>query len=72
MSIESRLFIEKNPKTDEYQVKIVVGLFNDKQDALNHASYIAITKSIDFSTEQLIDSLTDIEEIIRPINTTLH
>jgi|TARA_Y100001972_G_C7459634_1_gene234652 hypothetical protein len=72
MSIESRLFIEKNPKTDEYQVKIVVGLFNDKQDALNHASYIAITKSIDFSTEQLIDSLTDIEEFIRPINTTLH
>ena len=70
--IESRLFIEKNPKTDEYQVKIVVGLFNDKQDALNHASYIAITKSIDFSTEQLIDSLTDIEEFIRPINTTLH
>ena len=72
MSIESRLFIEKNPKTDEYQVKIVVGLFNDKQDALNHASYIAITKSIDFSTEQLIDSLTDIEEFIRQINTTLH
>jgi len=72
MSIESRLFIEKNPKTNEYQVKIVVGLFNDKQDALNHASYIAITKSIDFSTEQLIDSLTDIEEFIRPINTTLH
>lgn len=72
MSIESRLFIEKNPKTDEYQVKIVVGLFNDKQDALNHASYIAITKSIDFSTEQLLDSLTDIEEFIRPINTTLH
>ena len=72
MSIESRLFIEKNPKTDEYQVKIVVGLFNDKQDALNHASYIAITKSIDFSTEQLIDSLTDIEELIRPINSTLH
>ena len=72
MSIESRLFIEKNPKTDEYQVKIVVGLFNDKQDALNHASYIAITKSIDFSTEQLIDSLTDIEEFIRPVNTTLH
>ena len=72
MSIESRLFIEKNPKTDEYQVKIVVGLFNDKQDALHHASYIAITKSIDFSTEQLIDSLTDIEEFIRPINTTLH
>jgi len=72
MSIESRLFIEKNPKTDEYQVKIVVGLFNDKQDALNHASYIAITKSIDFSTEQLLDSLIDIEEYIRPINTTLH
>ena len=72
MSIESRLFIEKNPKTDEYQVKIVVGLFNDKQDALNHASYSAITKSIDFSTEQLMDSLTDIEELIRPINTTLH
>ena len=72
MSIESRLFIEKNPKTDEYQVKIVVGLFNDKQDALNHASYIAITKSIDFSTEQLLDSLIDIEEFIRPINTTLH
>ena len=72
MSIESRLFIEKNPKTNEYQVKIVVGLFNDKQDALNHASYIAITKSIDFSTEQLMDSLTDIEELIRPINTTLH
>jgi hypothetical protein len=45
MSIESRLFIERNPKTEEYQVKIVVGLFNDKQDALNHASYIAITKN---------------------------
>ena len=49
MSVESRLFIEKNPKTDEYQVKIVVGYFDDKQDALNHASYIAITKSIDFT-----------------------
>jgi hypothetical protein len=72
MSIESRLFIEKNPKTDEYQVKIVVGLFDDKQDALNHASYIAITKSIDFSTEQLYESMLDIEELIRPINTTLH
>ena len=72
MSIESRLFIEKNPKTDEYQVKIVVGLFNDKQDALNHASYIAITKSIDFSTEQLYESMLDNEELIRPINTTLH
>ncbi len=72
MSIESRLFIERNPKTDEYQVKIVVGLFNDKQDALNHASYIAITKSIDFSMEQLNDSILDIEDLIRPINTTLH
>ena len=72
MSVESRLFIEKNPKTDEYQVKIVVGYFDDKQDALNHASYIAITKSIDFSTEQLNESMLDIEELIRPINTTLH
>ena len=67
-----KLYIERNPKTEEYQVKIVVGLFNDKQDALNHASYIAITKSIDFSMEQFNDSILDIEDLIRPINTTLH
>ena len=72
MSVESRLFIEKNPKTDEYQVKIVVGYFDDKQDALNHASYIAITKSIDFTPEQLFDSLQEIEELKIPTNTTLH
>ena len=37
MSIESRLYIEKNPNTEEYQIKIVVGIFDDKQDAVNHA-----------------------------------
>ena len=70
--METRLFIEKNSKTDEYQIKIVVGIFTDKQDALNHASYIAITKSIDFTPEQLFDSLQEIEELKTPINTTIH
>ena len=51
---------------------IVVGYFDDKQDALNHASYIAITKSIDFTPEQLFDSLQEIEELKTPINTTIH
>ena len=70
--IESRLFIEKNPKTDEYQIKIVVGVFNDKQDALNHASFVALTRSIDFTPEQFaigLDELLDVDEMK---NKTIH
>jgi len=70
--METRLFIEKNSKTDEYQIKIVVGIFTDKQDALNHASYIAITKNIDFSTQELFEGLKEVEELYIPTNTTIH
>ena len=70
--IESRLFIEKNPKTDEYQIKIVVGIFNDKQDALNHASYVALTKSIDFTPEQFAIGLEELLEVDDMANKTIH
>ena len=70
--METRLFIEKNSKTDEYQIKIVVGILTDKQDALNHASYIAITKNIDFSTHELFEGLQEVEELYVPTNTTIH
>jgi len=72
MSIETKLIIEKNPKTKEYQIKIVLGQFIDKQDALNHASYITITKNIDFSTQELYESLKEIDESYIPINETIH
>ena len=72
MSIESRLYIEKNPNTEEYQIKIVVGIFDDKQDAVNHASYVALTKSIDFTSEQLVKGLDEILEVHNMENTTIH
>ena len=72
MSIESRLFIEKNPKTDEYQIKIVVGIFNDKQDALNHASFVALTRSIDFTPEQFSMGLEEILDVDEMKNKTIH
>ena len=70
--IESRLFIEKNPKTDEYQIKIVVGVFNDKQDALNHASFVALTRSIDFTPEQFSMGLEEILDVDEMKNKTIH
>jgi hypothetical protein len=70
--IESRLFIEKNPKTDEYQIKIVVGVFNDKQDALNHASFVALTKSIDFTPEQFSIGLEELLSVDEMKNKTIH
>tara|TARA_R110001592_G_scaffold85761_1_gene253295 strand:- start:1975 stop:2193 length:219 start_codon:yes stop_codon:yes gene_type:complete len=72
MSIESRLYIEKNPNTDEYQIKIVVGIFTDKQDALNHASFVALTKSIDFTPEQLAQGLEEILEVNDLSGKTIH
>ena len=72
MSIESRLFIEKNPKTDEYQIKIVVGVFNDKQDALNHASFVALTRSIDFTPEQFSIGLEELLDVDEMKNKTIH
>ena len=70
--IESRLFIEKNPKTDEYQIKIVVGVFNDKQDALNHASFVALTRSIDFTPEQFSIGLEELLSVDEMKNKTIH
>tara|TARA_R100001163_G_scaffold57146_1_gene44989 strand:- start:12 stop:227 length:216 start_codon:yes stop_codon:yes gene_type:complete len=70
--IESRLFIEKNPKTDEYQIKIVVGVFNDKQDALNHASFVALTRSIDFTPEQFSIGLEELLDVDEMKNKTIH
>ena len=70
--IESRLFIEKNPKTDEYQIKIVVGVFNDKQDALNHASFVALTRSIDFTPEQFSIGLEELLDVDAMKNKTIH
>jgi len=70
--IESRLFIEKNPKTDEYQIKIVVGVFNDKQDALNHASFVALTRSIDFTPEQFSMGLEELLDVDEMKNKTIH
>jgi len=70
--IESRLFIEKNPKTDEYQIKIVVGVFNDKQDALNHASFVALTRSIDFTPEQFSIRLEELLDVDEMKNKTIH
>ena len=70
--IESRLFIEKNPKTDEYQIKIVVGVFNDKQDALNHASFVALTRSIDFTPEQFSIGLEELLDVVQMKNKTIH
>jgi hypothetical protein len=70
--IESRLFIEKNPKTDEYQIKIVVGVFNDKQDALNHASFVALTRSIDFTPEQFSIGLEELLDVDQMKNKTIH
>lgn len=70
--IESRLYIERNPKTDEYQIKIVVGIFNDKQDALNHASFVALTRSIDFTPEQFSMGLEELLDVDEMKNKTIH
>ena len=70
--IESRLYIERNPKTDEYQIKIVVGIFNDKQDALNHASFVALTRSIDFTPEQFSIGLEELLDVDEMKNKTIH
>jgi len=70
--METRLFIEKNSKTDEYQIKIVVGIFNNKQDALNYASFIAITKSIDFTPEPLNSHMEEVLEVDDLTDKTIH
>ena len=59
---ESRLYIEQNKKTNEYQVVVVVGKFKDRTEAAHHASYIALTKSIDFSPSHLLENLSDLED----------
>ena len=59
---ESRLFIEENKQTKEFQVVVVVGKFRSKQEAAHHASYIAMTKSIDFSPGHLMDNLCELED----------
>jgi hypothetical protein len=70
--METRLFIEKNSKTDEYQIKIVVGIFNNKQDALNYASFIAITKSVDFAPEPFNSHMEEVLEVDDLTDKTIH
>ena len=40
----------------------MVGKFRSKQEAAHHASYIAMTKSIDFSPGQIMDNLCELED----------
>ena len=57
---ESKLFIEQNKKTNEFQILITVGKFKTKEEAANHASYIALTKSFDFSPTKLFESIVEL------------
>ncbi len=72
MAKESRLYIEENKTTKEFQVVVVVGKFGSKKEAAHHASYIALTKSIDFSPSQLIENISELEDWIYEDKRTLH
>lgn len=76
MQKESKLFIEQNKKTNEFQILITVGKFKTKEDAAQHASFIALTKSFDFSPAKLFTNLIELEEEFyqapTSINRTLH
>ena len=73
---ESRLYIEQNKKTKEYQILITVGTFKTKEEAANHASFIALTKSFDFSPAKIFTNIIELEDELNqapiPINRTLH
>ena len=72
MAKESRLYIEENKKTKEFQVVVVVGKFHSREEAAHHASYIAMTKSFDFSPGQLFENISELEEWIYGEKPTLH
>jgi len=70
---ETKLFIENDKKNNIYNVLISVGPFRSKEEAVHYASYICITKSIDFNPDSILGNITELEDIYYgKDNKTLH
>ena len=70
---ETKLFIESNKKDNKYRVLISIGPFNTKREAVTYASYICMTRSIDFNPENISNNITELEDIYYDRdNQTLH
>ena len=70
---QTKLFIEKLKNKDECEVIIRIGMFKTKQEAAHYASYICMTKSIDFDTDTILDNIAELEDNYYGVdNRTLH
>tara|TARA_R110002051_G_scaffold229059_1_gene291120 strand:- start:361 stop:585 length:225 start_codon:yes stop_codon:yes gene_type:complete len=70
---ETKLFIEKNKSREEYQVLVTIGKFTSKQEAAHYASYICMTKSVNFDADNILDNISELEDIYYGVdNRTLH
>jgi hypothetical protein len=70
---QTKLFIEKLKNKDESEVVVRIGKFKTKEEAAHYASYICMTKSIDFDAETILDNIAELEENYYGVdNRTLH
>ena len=69
---ETKLFIENDKKNKKFNVLISVGPFANKEEAVHYASYICITRSIDFNPQSVLNNITELEDIYYGENKTIH
>ena len=70
---QTKLFIEKLKNKDECEVVVRIGKFKTKVEAAHYASYICMTKSIDFDADSILIILLNLEDNYYGVdNRTLH
>ena len=70
---QTKLFIEKLKSKDECEVVVRIGKFKTKVEAAHYASYITMTKSINFDADSILDNIEELEDIYYgEDNRTLH
>ena len=70
---QTKLFIEKLKNKDECEVVVRIGKFKTKVEAAHYASYITMTKSINFDADSILDNIEELEENYYGVdNRTLH
>jgi len=70
---QTKLFIEKLKSKDECEVVVRIGKFKTKEEAAHYASYITMTKSINFDADSILDNIEELEDSYYGTdNRTLH
>jgi len=67
---QTKVFVEKLKNKGEYQLVVLIGKFKTKREAAHYASYIHMTKSIDFDADSILDRIEELEDNYYPTGTT--